>query len=95
MNGQGRPFKGRTDQEGPSNWCHQATKDEGSPKGHLTGVHFLFVCFFVQAKKSNSPFGAKPQPPWGETPNKIKINTSQKMFAFFLCSVILHYNTKE
>ena len=51
MNGQGWPFKGRTGQDDPSNWYHQATNDEGSPEGHLTGVHFLFVSFLCASKE--------------------------------------------
>ena len=84
MNGQGRPFKGRTGQDDPSNRCHQATKDEGSRAATIRpGCTFFWLPFFVQAKKSNSPHRAKPT-------KKI-----QNRFAFHKSSVILHYNTTK
>jgi len=56
MNGQGRPFKGRTGQDDPSNRYHQATRDEGSRNAAIRpGRTFFSLVFFVRAKKSNSP----------------------------------------
>ena len=73
--GQGWPVQGRTDQEGPSNRCHQATKDEGSRIATIRpGCTFFWLLCFVHAKKSNSPLA-------GETSNTIKRKTS-KVFAF-------------
>jgi len=54
MNGQGWPFKGRTGQEDPSNCYHIATKDEGSPKGHLTGERYRDVPISMLHRSASS-----------------------------------------
>jgi hypothetical protein len=81
MNGQGWPFKGRTGQEDPSNRCHQATNDEGSRAATIRpGCTFFSLVFFVQAKKTNSPFRAKPV---NEKENIIKLRQQfNELFAF-------------
>ena len=45
--------------KGSSNRCHQATKDEGSPKGHLTGERHKDVQALI-AEGPNASYGTKP-----------------------------------
>jgi len=85
MNGQGWPFKGRTGHDDPSNWYHQATRDEGSREAAIRpGCTFFWLLFFVQAKKSNSPLVVKPKlkpRPLGAKPRETP-KLHFKMFAF-------------
>ena len=81
-NGQGWSFQGRTGQDDPSNRYHKATKDEGSPKGHPPGCNFFSLVFFVQAKKSNSPLGAKPKPHLLEVEKTPKLLRPRRMPQF-------------